>query len=293
MNGKLFVVATPIGNLKDISQNAIETLNVSDLIAAEDTRVTINLLRHFDIKTKLVSYHKFNEKMQSQKLIEEMMKGKNICLVTDAGTPCISDPGSILVREAIDRGIEVIGIPGPSAVITGLSISGFDISSFSFYGFLAKEKKKFNEALNNIKNDSSKIAVIYESPKRVVNTLKQITETLNNPKVCVCNDLTKKFEKKYYGSCDEVIEMLNNNQNHELGEYVIIIEKNEMTFTTEYTILSIEADLVDAMIKNNCTMKEAIKIVSSNRKKANSKSEVYEASLKVKEMFLDNIDKNK
>lgn len=292
MRGILFVVATPIGNLKDISENAITVLKESSLIAAEDTRVTMNLLRHFNIKTKLTSYHKFNEKKQSQILIKYLMEGKNVCLVSDAGTPCISDPGSILVKEAIDNGIEVIGIPGPSAVITALSISGFEIHSFSFYGFLSREKKELKKALENIKNDNTKIIVLYESPKRILSTMELIKEELDNPKVCVCNDLTKKFEKKYYGYSKDVIDQLNSNEKSVLGEYVIIIEKSEKDNVIDENIISIEGELVDTMVKNNCSMKEAIRLVSANRKKINTRDEVYSASLNIKDMFLNkDIDK--
>jgi len=283
MKGKLYVVATPIGNLADISSNALDILNSVDLIAAEDTRVTINLLRHFNIKTPLVSYHKFNEITKSNTLIEKLMNGSNIAIVTDAGTPCISDPGSIIVKEAIKKEIEVFSIPGASAIITALTVSGFEISSFTFYGFLEREKSKILKQIKTIKNDSSKIAVIYESPKRIMKTLEILSEELDNPLACLCNDLTKKFERKYYGKINDIILELNNNPSYELGEYVLVIEKND-AINEESVQVSIEAKLIDIMINNNLSLKEAIKELS--RKEHNiTHKQVYDASLRLKSLF--------
>ena len=282
--GTLYIVGTPIGNLSDMSERAIQTLENVDYVACEDTRVSINLLRHFGINKKLVSYHKFNEKGKSNRIIDDLKSGVSVALVSDAGCPCISDPGSILVNEAILNGIEVIAIPGPSAVITSLMVSGMDTTSFTFYGFLERENKKITESLEKIKNDSSNIAVIYESPKRIIKTLEKIKEVLDNPKVCLCNDLTKKFEKKYYGLINEVIDELNNNPNHELGEYVLLIEKNVVDKENKNAFdVGIEGLIVDEMIKNNCTMKDAVKIVSE--KYHYNKNIVYDASLKVKKLF--------
>ncbi len=280
--GILYIVGTPIGNLSDISNRALDTLNNVDLIACEDTRTSSVLLKHFNINKKLVSYHKFNEKGKSNNLIEELKKGLNIALISDAGCPCISDPGSILVHEAILNNIEVIAIPGASAVTTSLMCSGMDTSSFTFYGFLDRENKKINEKLEIMKNDSSSIAVIYESPKRIIKTLEKIKNILDNPYICVCNDLTKKFEKKYYGNSDNVINLLENNPNSELGEYVILIEKNKIKEENKDDYC-IEAMIVDEMIKNNCTMKDAIKIVSDKYKI--NKNIVYNSSLNLKSIL--------
>lgn len=282
--GTLYIVGTPIGNLSDMSERAIQTLENVDYVACEDTRVSINLLRHFGINKKLVSYHKFNEKGKSNSIIDDLKSGVSVALVSDAGCPCISDPGSILVNEAILNGIEVIAIPGPSAVITSLMVSGMDTTSFTFYGFLERENKKITESLEKIKNDSSNIAVIYESPKRIIKTLEKIKEVLDNPKVCLCNDLTKKFEKKYYGLVSDVIDELNNNPNHELGEYVLLIEKNVVDKENKNAFdVGIEGLIVDEMIKYNCTMKDAVKTVSE--KYHYNKNIVYDASLKVKKLF--------
>lgn len=277
--GILYVVGTPIGNLSDITKRALEILNSVDYIACEDTRISINLLRSFNITKNLVSYHKFNEKTKSVDIIKDLLNGKNIALISDAGCPCISDPGSILVEEAIKSNIEVIAIPGPSATITSLMVSGMDTSSFTFYGFLDRENKKNIETLEKIKKDSSKLAIIYESPKRILKTLERIKEILENPYICLCNDLTKKFEKKYYGTTDIVINSLKNNSNYELGEYVIIISKNDYDISDENDI-SIEALIIDEMIKNNCSMKDAIKYVSEKYNK--SKNIVYNKSIELK-----------
>lgn len=280
--GILYIVGTPIGNLLDITERALDTLNSVDIIACEDTRTSSVLLKHFNINKKLVSYHKFNEKNKSNSLIENLKNGINIALITDAGCPCISDPGSILVSEAIKNNIEVVAIPGASAVITSLMASGMDTSSFTFYGFLDRENKKIEESLEKIKNDSSNIAVLYESPKRIMKLLEKVMSILDNPYICLCNDLTKKFEKKYYGRTDTVINDLINNPNSELGEYVLLIEKNKIveTKSEEY---SVEALIIDEMIKNNCTMKDAIKKVSEKYKI--NKNIVYDSSLKIKEIL--------
>ena len=280
--GILYIVATPIGNLDDITKRALDTLNSVDIIACEDTRTSSVLLKHFGIVKKTVSYHKFNEKGKSSSLINDLLNGKNIALISDAGCPCISDPGSILVHEAIENGIEVIAIPGASATITSLMCSGMDTSTFSFYGFLNRENKKMTLELEKIKNDSSNIAIIYESPKRIIKTLEKINEVLSNPYICLCNDLTKKFEKKYYGNTLQVIKMLNDNPNNELGEYVLLIEKNTETLDNDDN-LSNEALIIDEMVKANCTMKEAVKIVSE--KYHLSKNEVYNSSLNLKKML--------
>ncbi len=280
--GILYVVATPIGNLSDMTKRAIDTLNSVDLIACEDTRTSSVLLKYFNINKKTVSYHKFNEKEKSDSLINDLKSGKNVALISDAGCPCISDPGGILVSDAINNNIEVIAIPGASATITSLMCSGMDTSSFSFYGFLARDNKKMREDLEKIKNDSSNIAIVYESPKRITRTLENVIDVFDNPRISLCNDLTKKFEKKYYGVASDVLKELVNNSNAELGEYVLLIEKEKKNEEKNLDI-SQEALIVDMMIKSSCTMKDAVKLVSE--KYHLSKNEVYNASLNLKKMF--------
>ncbi|MBP5684774.1 MAG: 16S rRNA (cytidine(1402)-2'-O)-methyltransferase, partial [Bacilli bacterium] len=258
-----------------------DTLNLVDYIACEDTRNSINLLRYLGINKKLVAYHKFNEKGKSNTIIEDLKSGKNIGLISDAGCPCISDPGCILVSEAIENNIEVISIPGPSAVITSLMSCGMDTSSFTFYGFFPRENKEIINLCKRIKTDYSTLGIIYESPKRIMKTLDSLRDNIGDIKVCLANDLTKKFEKKYYGTITEVIKELKNNPNYEKGEYVLIIQsiKEEVSNIK----VSIEALIVDEIINNNCSIKEAIKFVCD--KYNIPKNEVYNASLKLKNIF--------
>ena len=280
--GNLYVVATPIGNIDDISKRAIEVLKNSDLILCEDTRNSNNLLNMLEIKKRLVSYHKFNEEERSKEIIEMLKNDKTISLITDAGTPCISDPGSILVKKCIEENINVYSSPGPSAVITALSLSGLTISNFAFYGFLERKENSQKEHLKEINDNDIEIVVFYESPKRIIDTLNNIKEVMNNPYIIVLNDLTKKFERKYYGNTDIVIKKLLDNKNYELGEYVIIVHKNKKEIEKQ-DILSPEAILTDILIKEKCTLKDAVKLASNN--KLYSKNEYYNASIRLKNIF--------
>ena len=280
--GILYVVATPIGNINDISKRAIQILSEVDIILCEDTRNSLNLLNLLNIKNKLISYHKFNETERSREVIELLKNGKNIAVITDAGTPCISDPGSILVNECIKEKIEVYGIPGASAVITALSVSGLPLNNFAFYGFLERKENSQKQELKIIFNNDIETVVFYESPKRIIKTLENINEVMNNPYVILVNDLTKKFERKYYGSSLDVIEQLKNNQNHELGEYVLIVLKDRNKKEKENKI-SPEAILVDILVHEKCTLKDAIKIASQN--KLYSKNEYYDASIRLKQIL--------
>lgn len=281
--GILYVVATPIGNLSDISERALNILREVDIILCEDTRHSLKLLNHYDIKNNLISYHKFNEKERSNSIIEKLESGKNIALISDAGTPCISDPGYILVKDAKDKGIEVIGVGGISALITGLSVSGLNSDSFSFYGFFPRENKDKKDIIDNIKNSDIKTFIFYESPKRIIKSLEYIFENLGNLLVSVSSDLTKLHEKNYYGRLDKVINELKNNDNSNLGEYTFIIE-NDLDFSNNDKTLSIEAMIVDEMISNNISMKEAIDLVN-NKNKELHKKDIYNASLNLKNIL--------
>ena len=280
--GNLYVIATPIGNKDDISKRAIELLKSSDIILCEDTRNSSNLLNMLNIKNKLVSYHKFNEEERSREIINILKEGKNISLITDAGTPCISDPGSILVKKCIEENIDVYGIPGSSAVITALSVSGLTISNFAFYGFLERKKNSQQDHLKIINENDIEIVVFYESPKRILDTLNNISEVMNNPYIVVLNDLTKKFERKYYGYTKDVIKELEDNENHELGEYVIIVSKNKKENKKE-DLLTPESILIDIIVKEKCSMKDAVKKATEN--KLYSKNEYYDASIRLKNLL--------
>lgn len=281
--GTLYVVATPIGNLGDISLRALEILKSVDIIACEDTRQTIKLLNHFEIKKKLVAYHKFNENSKSSSLIQDLKNGLNIAVVTDAGTPCISDPGYILVKEARENDIPVIAIPGASAVVSALSVSGLDTSKFSFIGFLSTDNTKFNEEIENIKNSTMNTFVIYESPKRIVKLFSKIVEIFPNSLVYIASDLTKIHERGFFGKIEEVYEEIKNDPNIEKGEYAIVLQKEDKKEEKEESI-SYEALIIDTMIKNDCNMKDAINIISLNNKKV-KKNDLKEASLNIKKLF--------
>ncbi len=283
--GNLYIVATPIGNLGDISKRAIETLNKVDLILCEDTRTSSHLLNFYEIKTKLMSYHKFNEEKRSEQMITFLKEGKDVALISDAGTPCISDPGSILVRDAIKNEIEVFSIPGSSALLTALTLSGLTLNNFAFYGFLERRNSFQKKELLQIKNNDLETIVIYESPKRIKETLQNILEVLDNPYIIVLNDLTKKFEKKYYGLTKDVITELTSNPSSELGEYVIVISKNKKIKKEEKNNLSLEALLIDKVFKEKCSMKEAINKLALETKNIYSKKEIYAASLNIKNFF--------
>lgn len=280
--GILYIVATPIGNLGDITKRAIKTLETVDIILCEDTRTSSHLLNSLEIKTKLISYHKFNEIEKSGKVIELLKSGKNIALITDAGTPCISDPGSILISECISNKIEIFSIPGASALTTALTLSGLVIHNFAFYGFLERKNSKQKEELKRIQQNDLETIVFYESPKRIIPTIENIKEVMNDPYIIVLNELTKKFEKKYYGKSSQVLDLLQK-ANYELGEYVIVVSKNKTEEKKEE--VSLEALLIDKIIKNNYTMKEAINDLAFEFKNKYSKKEIYNASLKLKNIF--------
>lgn len=280
--GTLYVVATPIGNLNDFSPRAIKTLQEVDYILVEDTRQTIKLLNHFDIKNKMISYHKFNEKERTISVIQDLKNGKNVALVSDAGTPCISDPGYILVKEALENGIKVLGVPGCSAVITALSISGLDTASFSFYGFVPTENKQKKLLFDEIKTSKIKTKVIYESPKRLIKLLKEIKNEIPGCVVSVCSELTKVHEKCVRGKIDDVLENLEQDPNNSKGEYVILISNDPVKKENEK--LSIEAMIIDEVIKNNCSLKEAINIINSKNDDI-SKKDIYNSSLNLKNIL--------
>lgn len=279
--GILYVVATPIGNKEDISNRAIEILKSVDIILCEDTRTSSHLLSLLEIKNKLISYHKFNEFERSREVINFLKDGQNIAIISDAGTPCISDPGSILVKDSIEEGIEVYSIPGASAVITALTLTGITINNFAFYGFLERKSSLQKKKLEEIYKNDIETVVFYESPKRIIDTLENIKEVMNNPYTILLNDLTKKFERKYYGTTSKVLEELKQNKNYELGEYVIVVQKRYSE--KEEVKLSPEAIIMDILVKEKCTLKDAIKLASGN--KIYSKNEYYDASINIKKII--------
>ena len=223
MKGKLYLVATPIGNLEDITVRAIKILKEVDLIAAEDTRHTLKLLNYLEIKKPLISYYKQTEKIKSEILINKLLDGKNIAVVSDAGTPGISDPGAEIVKHAIENNIEVIPIPGACAAINALIASGLDTNEFYFIGFLPVNKKEKKEKLEKIKKINSTL-IFYEAPHKLINTLENIKEVLGDRKIVLARELTKIHEEFIRGNISKILE-----KNIEIkGEFVIIVEKSKI-----------------------------------------------------------------
>jgi len=284
---KLYIVPTPIGNLKDMTERAVETLKASDLILAEDTRHTQNLLNHFEIKTKLISYHKFNEISRSEEIVNEILNDeKNVSLVTDAGTPCISDPGYELVKRAREAGVEVIGLAGASAVTIALSAAGIDTLEFVFYGFLPRKKGELETALKKVLYNPIRTFVLYESPKRIIKLIESIKEVMPNSTICVLKELTKLHENSFYGSVDNVLEQLKNHENVERGEYVVVgYNNNYEEPETNNTSVSLHAILFDKLIQKHYSLKEAVNEVVEDG--IATKNDAYKTSLEVKK-FIEN-----
>lgn len=218
--GKLFIVSTPIGNLKDITFRAVKVLKEADLIACEDTRHSRILLDKYGIKTPTVSYHQYSRLQKIDYLISQLKLGKNIALITDSGTPGISDPGSYLIQKALEDKIEAVSIPGPVAFVATLSISGFPINEFLYLGFLPKKKGR-QTLLGKLKNEKRTI-VFYESPYRIIKTLEELRSILGNREVIVARELTKKFEEVYRGKISEVL-----NKIKPKGEFVVVIKERK------------------------------------------------------------------
>ena len=280
----LYVVATPIGNLEDMTPRAVRVLGEVDMIAAEDTRHSRGLLSHFNIKTPMFSCHKFNEEKRGDFFISALQEGRSVALISDAGTPCISDPGHRLVNMVHMAGFPVVAVCGASAVVSALSVSGFDVSRFSFLGFLPRAK---GDTLKILASVLPGTVVFYESPKRIETTLRVIAEKYPQAQVCLCNDISKKFERLYRGGVAEVLEMLADNEYAQKGEYACVLNVNELPQEVENEdepMLSPEAQLVDIMVKTGCTLKDAGVELNKIREDLNKKA-IYAAMLNVKNLF--------
>lgn len=221
MSGTLYLCATPIGNLEDITLRVIRTLKEVDLIAAEDTRNSIKLLNHFEIHTPMTSYHEFNKIEKAHQLVDQLLQGKNIALVTDAGTPGISDPGEELVKIAYEAGVKVTSLPGASAVVTGLTLSGLSTRRFAFEAFLPKDKKLRKAVLEEMKGETRTL-VMYEAPHHLKATLKELLAALGDRKITLCRELTKKYEEADRKTISEAIAYYE--EHDPRGEYVLVIE---------------------------------------------------------------------
>ena len=279
MAGILYLCPTPIGNLKDASERVIETLSSVDLIAAEDTRNSLKLMNAFDIHVPMTSYHEYNKTQKAITLIEKLKEGTNIALITDAGTPAISDPGEVLVDMCIEEGIKVTSLPGPCACIVALTLSGLSSRRFCFEGFLPSDKKERNAVLEELKIEHRTV-ILYEAPHHLVNTLSQLRDTLGEDRrIVLCRELTKKFEEAVRTTIGEAIAMYEDKEPR--GEYVLVVEgidrkEEEESRKSDWASIDIESHM-KIYTDNGMDKKEAMKAVAKDR--GISKSEVYKALL--------------
>jgi len=271
--GKIYPCATPIGNLSDMTPRAVEILKEVDIIAAEDTRRTGKLLSNFEIQTEMISYHEHNEKKRAEELIAKVKTGTNLALVSDAGTPGISDPGYEIIKRAIDNQIEVVPIPGPNAAILALIASGLDMSSFVFLGFIPRKGEERRIFLKSIQKEE-KTSIVYESPYRVLKTLKDLKELLAKREIALVRELTKVHEEKIHGTATKLIEELESRDIK--GEIVLVIEGRKDEEKEGWENLS-TVEHVRLLMENGYTKKQAIKKVSNLRDKP--KSVVYEKAI--------------
>lgn len=274
MSGKLFLCATPIGNLEDITFRVVRILKEVDLIGAEDTRNSIKLLNHFEINTPMTSYHEYNKIDKARYLVSLMQEGKNIALITDAGTPGISDPGEELVKQCIDAGIEVTSLPGPVAAVTALTISGLPTRRFAFEAFLPSDKKERQSILEELKNESRTI-IIYEAPHHLLKTLKELKENIGNRRIAVCKELTKRYENASFGYIDSFIEKYENEAPR--GEFVLVIEgksiqEKQKEKQDSWNDLTLEEHL-QIYLDKEISERDAIKMIAKDR--GIPKREVY------------------
>ena len=277
--GILYLCATPIGNLGDITQRVLDTLNEVDLIAAEDTRNSIKLLNRFDIKTPMTSYHEYNRYDKARELIDRLKEGKDIALITDAGTPGISDPGEVFVRMCLDEGIRVTSLPGACACITALTMSGLKTRRFCFEAFLPSDKKERREILDELR-DETRTIIIYEAPHHLRKTLSELKEILGNRQIALCRELTKQFEEVIGLTLDEAIDYYNSNEPR--GEYVLCIEgKDRELIKAEEQNFFRELSLDEHMKiyeDKGMDRKEAMKAVAKDR--GISRRDVYNELIK-------------
>lgn len=284
--GCLYIVATPIGNSADLSPRGRKILEEADMIAAEDTRRSMVLLNKLEIRNHLVSNHKFNEHGKANWFVQQMLEGKNIAVITDAGTPCISDPGNELIKAAIEAGIRVVGIPGCCAAVNALSVSGFDLSSFAFLGFFPRENAERVRLLELMRQDrSTKTFALYESPKRIMSFVDFMIDADARCSLCLMNDMTKLHEISFRGTPARVKEQLLEKGNYEKGEYAIVLELEEgYRYQKQEHVVSPEAMLVDAMM-GGLDVRSAIAALLEDRNNSYSKNELKAASLHLKKLF--------
>ena len=276
--GTLYLCATPIGNLEDITYRVLRTLKEVDLISAEDTRNSLKLLNHFEIHTPMTSYHEYNKIEKAYQLVDQLRQGKNIALITDAGTPGISDPGEDLVRIALEEGMSVTSLPGAAACITALTMSGQQTRRFAFEAFLPREKKERAKVLEELK-DETRTIILYEAPHHLITTLTQLREALGNRSISLCRELTKKYEDVQKTTLDDVL--LYYKDNEPRGEYVLVVEgkdRRELEAEAQRAWEQMTIDEHMAIYEaQDIPRKEAMKLVAKDR--GISKREVYQALL--------------
>lgn len=275
MAGMLYLCATPIGNLQDMTPRVEDTLRSVDLIAAEDTRNSKKLLNAFDIHTPMTSYHEYNKVEKALQLIAKLQEGKNIALITDAGTPAISDPGEVLVRMCQEAGITVTSLPGPAACITALTLSGLSTRRFCFEGFLPADKKERREVLKELENET-RTMILYEAPHHLKNTLTQLSETMGNRKLTICRELTKKFETVLPTTLEEALKQYETEEPR--GEYVLVVEGKSRREKKQEEISGWEAMSIEEHMafyeKEGLDEKNAMKQVAKDR--GVGKREIYQ-----------------
>ena len=279
MQGKLYLCATPIGNLEDITLRVLRTLQEVDLIAAEDTRHSIKLLNHFEIKTPMTSYHEYNKVEKARYLVDKMREGLNVALITDAGTPGISDPGEELVRQCYEAGIELTSLPGPAACITALTISGLPTRRFAFEAFLPSEKKERQRILKEMERETRTI-LLYEAPHRLVRTLTELLEVLGDRNITICRELTKKYETAFRTTFSGALAHYETEEPK--GECVIVIEGKSAEEIQKEQEKSWESmsigEHMEIYLSSGMEKKEAMKQVAKDR--GISKREVYQYLVK-------------
>lgn len=275
MAGILYLCATPIGNLGDMTPRVVETLRTVDLIAAEDTRNSIKLLNHFEIRTSMTSYHEYNKVEKADYLTEQLLQGKNVALITDAGTPAISDPGEVLVQKCMQAGITVTSLPGAAACITALTLSGLGTRRFCFEGFLPADKKEKAEILEELREESRTI-ILYEAPHRLKKTLKELYDSAGNRRVTLCRELTKKFETILPTTLEDAL--IYYEKEEPRGEYVIVMEgKSRREKKEEEKMSWLEMPVEEHMTcyeKEGMDRKSAMKQVAKDR--GVTKREIYQ-----------------
>lgn len=275
MSGMLYLCATPIGNLKDMTPRVVETLREVDVIAAEDTRNSVKLLNYFEIKTSMTSYHEYNKIEKADSLIAMMQQGRNVALITDAGTPAISDPGEVLVAKCHEAGIRVTSLPGPAACITALTLSGLSTRRFCFEAFLPSDKKEKAQILEELKEESRTI-ILYEAPHHLVRTLEELKGVLGDRRLTLCRELTKKFETVLPTTIEAALEMYNREEPR--GEYVLVIEgksfeQKKQEVRESWQSMSIEEHM-SHYEKEGLDEKSAMKQVAKDR--GVSKRDIYQ-----------------